>query len=90
MRDGAYQSLLIRTNGEATRGFSLHTTGWTFDVARMYRSKRQAQAFQFMLDRLRSLNAIAWVREPDAIHITVSSDAEVLLPLLDRVNIEAP
>ena len=90
VRDGSYQSLLIRTNGEATRGFSLHTTGWTFDVARMYQSKRQALAFQFMLDRLRSLNAIAWVREPDAIHITVSSDAEVLLPLLDRVNIETP
>jgi hypothetical protein len=43
-----------------------------------------------VLDRLRSLNAIAWVREPDAIHITVSSDAEQLLPLLDRVNIKAP
>jgi soluble lytic murein transglycosylase-like protein len=90
VRDGAYQSLLIRSNGEATRGFSLHTTGWTFDVARMYRSKRQALAFQFLLDRLRALNAIAWVREPKAIHITVSSDAEVLLPLLDRVNIESP
>jgi soluble lytic murein transglycosylase-like protein len=90
VRDGAYQALLLRRNGEATRGFSLHTTGWTFDIARMYRSKRQALAFQFVLDRLRSLNAIAWVREPDAIHITVSSDAERLLPLLDRVNIEAP
>ena len=44
------------------------------------RSKRQALAFQFVLDRLQVLNAIAWVREPDAIHITVSSDARVLLP----------
>jgi hypothetical protein len=90
VRDGAYQALLLRRNGEATRGFSLHTTGWAFDVSRMYRSKRQALAFQFVLDRLRSLNAIAWVREPDAIHITVSSDAEQLLPLLGRVNIKAP
>ena len=56
----------------------------------MYRSKRQALAFQFLLDRLRALNVIAWVREPDAIHITVSDDAKVLLPLLDRVNIQAP
>jgi soluble lytic murein transglycosylase-like protein len=90
VRDGDYQSLLVRRNGEATRGFSLHTTGWAFDVERQYRSRRQALAFQFVLDRLRSLNAIAWVREPQAIHITVASDAKVLLPLLDRVKIEAP
>jgi soluble lytic murein transglycosylase-like protein len=90
VRDAPYQALLIRRNGEATRGFSLHTTGWAFDVDRHYRSHRQALAFQFVLDRLRAMNAIAWVREPDAIHITVSSDAKMLLPLLERVNIEAP
>jgi uncharacterized protein DUF5715 len=90
VRDGEYQAQLVRRNGQATRNFSLHTTGWAFDVERRYVSRRQALAFQFVLDRLRSLNAIAWVREPDAIHITVSSDARVLLGLLDRVNIEAP
>jgi len=90
VRDGEYQAQLVRRNGQATRNFSLHTTGWAFDVERRYVSRRQALAFQFVLDRLRSLNAIAWVREPDAIHITVSSDAEALLPLLDRVNIAAP
>ena len=88
VRDGEYQRALIDRNGEATRRYSLHTTGWAFDVLRDYRSRRQAVAFQYVLDRLRSLNAIAWVREPRAIHITVASDAEVLLPLLDRVNIE--
>jgi hypothetical protein len=88
VRDGAYQRELVSRNGEATRHYSLHTTGWAFDVLRDYRSRRQALAFQFALDRLRSLNAIAWVREPRAIHITVAPDAEVLLPLLDRVNIE--
>ena len=88
VRDGAYQRALIARNGEATRHYSLHTTGWAFDVLRDYRSRRQALAFQFVLDRLRSLNAIAWVREPRAIHITAAPDAEVLLPLLDRVNIE--
>jgi hypothetical protein len=88
VRDGSYQRALIARNGEATRRYSLHTTGWAFDVLREYRSRRHALAFQFVLDRLRSLNAIAWVREPRAIHITVAPDAEVLLPLLERVNID--
>ena len=88
VRDGSYQTALIARNPEATRSYSLHTTGWAFDVLREYRTRRQARAFQFVLDRLRSLNAIAWVREPRAIHITVAPDAEVLLPLLERVNIE--
>jgi hypothetical protein len=90
VRDGTYQTQLAARNSEATRRYSLHTTGWAFDVLREYRSGRQARAFQFVLDRLRSLNVIAWVREPRAIHITVASDAEVLLPLLERVNIDAP
>jgi hypothetical protein len=90
VRDGTYQTQLAGRNSEATRRYSLHTTGWAFDVLREYRSRRQALAFQFVLDRLRSMNAIAWVREPRAIHITVSRDAEVLLPLLERVNIDAP
>ena len=72
VRDGAYQRELVDRNGEATRHYSLHTTGWAFDVLRDYRSRRQALAFQFVLDRLRSLNAIAWVREPRAIHITAA------------------
>jgi hypothetical protein len=88
VRDGEYQRALADRNHEATRRYSLHTTGWAFDVLREYRTRRQALAFQFVLDRLRSLNAIAWVREPRAIHITVGPDAEVLLPLLERVNIE--
>ena len=86
VRDDAYQDRLIRGNREATRNYSLHTTGWAFDVLREYRSRRQALAFQFVLDRLRSLNVIAWAREPAAIHITASSDASALTPLLDRVE----
>jgi hypothetical protein len=76
----------MRRNREATRNFSLHTTGWAFDIARIYESKRQALAFQFVLDRLQVLDAIAWVREPAAIHITVSADARSLLPLLERLD----
>jgi hypothetical protein len=85
VRDDAYQRLLVRRNAEATRNYSLHTTGWAFDVARRYSSRRQALAFQFVLDRLRSLNLIAWVREPAAIHITAATDAGRLDPLLDRI-----
>ena len=84
VRDETYQSLLARGNPEATEGYSLHTTGWAFDVARDYASGAQAQAFQFALDRLTALHLIAWVREPGAIHITVSEDAEQLLGLLEE------
>ncbi|CAA9518987.1 MAG: hypothetical protein AVDCRST_MAG30-2929 [uncultured Solirubrobacteraceae bacterium] len=86
VRDGAYQRELIRGNGEATRNYSLHTTGYALDVRRRYGSRRQALAFQYVLDRLRALDVIAWVREPGAIHITVSRDAQPLLPLLDRIE----
>jgi soluble lytic murein transglycosylase-like protein len=86
VRDEAYQRRLVRGNGEATRNYSLHTTGWAFDIARSYRSKRQALAFQFVLDRLQVLNVIAWAREPRAIHITAAADADALLPLLERLE----
>ena len=86
VRDEEYQSRLVRGNFEATRNYSLHTTGWAFDVARQYRSRRQALAFQFVLDRLQTLNVIAWVREPRAIHITAAGGAEGLLPLLERLE----
>lgn len=82
VRDDAYQRLLRTGNREATRGYSLHTTGYAFDVRRRYESVAQAQAFQFVLDRLTAHGLIAWVREPAAIHVTVSKDAERLVPLL--------
>ena len=84
VRDLTYQGRLVTHNGEATRGYSLHTTGWAFDIERRYASREQAQAFQFMLDRLQALNLIAWVREPAAIHITAGPDAEQLLGLLEE------
>src|SRR4051812_878925 len=73
VRDERYQRVLEAENIQATRNFSLHTTGWAFDISRNYRSHAQALAFQFMLDRLTALNMIAWVREPDAIHVTVAA-----------------
>lgn len=86
VRDQAYQRALVDRNGEATRGYSLHTTGWAVDILRRYRSRKHALAFQFVLDRLQALNLIAWVREPGAIHLTASRDAEALLPLLESVR----
>jgi len=78
-RDDAYQRLLTRRNIEATRSYSLHTTGYAFDIARKYDDRKQALAFQFLLDRLTALDLIAWVREPGAIHITVAGDVDRLL-----------
>jgi Transglycosylase SLT domain len=49
--------------------------GWSFTIARRYVREAQAVAFQAMLDRLQSLNLIAWERFPDVIEITVASDA---------------
>jgi hypothetical protein len=86
VRDERYQAELVKRNDQATSDYSLHTTGWAFDVLRRYRSERQAVAFQATLDRLRSLNLIAYVVEPSAIHITVAQDAAAFRPLLDRVR----
>jgi soluble lytic murein transglycosylase-like protein len=53
-------------------GAGMEATGYAFDVRRDYASGAQAEAFQFMLDRLQALNLIAWTRDSDAIHITAS------------------
>src|SRR5205085_10652397 len=73
VRDLRYQALLVRSNIQATHRYSLHTTGYSFDILRRYRSRAEAVAFQFMLDRLTALNLISWAVEPAAIHVTVSS-----------------
>lgn len=80
VRDREYQDALVGVNDQATDAYSLHTTGWSFDIERKYSSDRQAQAFQFMLDRLRALDVIDYAYEPEAIHVTVSDEAK---PLLD-------
>jgi hypothetical protein len=82
VRDEGYQDLLRNNNPEATHGYSLHTTGYAFDVRRRYQSGAQAQAFQFLLDDLTARNLIAWIREPGAIHITVSAEASRLVDAL--------
>jgi len=79
VRDAEYQAELAGVEMQATDGYSLHTTGYAFDIARDYADRDQALAMQFLLDRLTALNLIAWVREPGAIHVTVSADAARLL-----------
>ena len=81
VRDDTYQKLLLKNNPEATPD-SLHTTGYTFDILRKYGSPAQASAFQYELERLQARNLIAWVREPRAIHLTVSTDARALIPTM--------
>jgi hypothetical protein len=82
VRDDAYQQLLRKDNPEATHGYSLHTTGYAFDVERRYESGRQARAFQFLLDDLTARGLIAWIREPAAIHVTVAREADELVSLM--------
>ncbi|MEA2217612.1 MAG: hypothetical protein QOJ35_238 [Solirubrobacteraceae bacterium] len=79
VRDERYQRLLLARNREATPNYSLHTTGWAFDILRSYRSRAQALAFEFELERLQAHDLIAWVREPSAIHVTVSAEAQRLV-----------
>ena len=78
-RDREYQDLLVGINSEATSEYSLHTTGWSFDIRRRYASDRQARAFQFALDRLRAHAILDYAYEPAAIHVTVSENADLLL-----------
>jgi hypothetical protein len=78
VRDRAYQRLLSARNPEATHAYSLHTTGYAFDLLRRYSTRGQAEALQFMLDRLQAYDLIAWVREPAAIHVTASDEADRL------------
>ena len=82
VRDNRYQRVLMRVNANAARSYSIHTTGYAFDIARSYASTRQAAAFQFVLDRLQSVDAIAYIREAAAIHVAVASDAAAKLALL--------
>ncbi|MGI8726119.1 MAG: DUF5715 family protein [Solirubrobacterales bacterium] len=79
VRDLDYQAALVGRNIQATPRYSLHTTGNSFDILRKYKSKDQAVAFQFVLDRLKALGVIDYAFEPAAIHVTVSDRAEALL-----------
>jgi hypothetical protein len=78
----------VRTISEAPtlRVTGADDGGWTFRISRKYVSDDQAQAFQYVLDRLQVLNVIAWSRSATSISVTASRDAKVLEPLLDRAK----
>jgi soluble lytic murein transglycosylase-like protein len=84
VRDLPYQSLLVATNAQATRRFSLHTTGFAIDIAK----PRVEWPLRFLLERLQSLNAISWVEEPGAFHLTVGPEAEPLMPLYEALVVD--
>lgn len=46
VRDERYQRVLTHVSGNAARRYSMHTTGYAFDIARAYSSERQAAGFQ--------------------------------------------
>ncbi len=75
VQDRRYQSQSGVADPEAYDGYSVDTTGYAFEIRRRYLDRAQAVALQAMLDRLQALNLIAWVREPDVIHVTVAGDA---------------
>jgi Transglycosylase SLT domain len=88
VRDGVAQQALVARHAEKP-GYAVITTGYSFDVERRYASQAQAEAFQAMLDRLQALDVIAWERRPDVIHITVSSYAKPLTPLLHDASLSS-
>nr|MBA3300940.1 hypothetical protein [Thermoleophilaceae bacterium] len=84
VRDLPYQRKLTGVNPQATTGFSLHTTGYAFDLLRP-RSRAQHRAIEHVLERLRALNVLDWVYEPAAFHATVGEEAEAFAPLLEAL-----
>ncbi len=80
---GGAQPLLVDTTvmdkqyqQKTGQGFPGESTGWSFQIARRYVTPGQANAFQAVLDRLQSLNLIAWAREPTTIDITVAAHGD--------------
>ncbi|MGP0051061.1 MAG: transglycosylase SLT domain-containing protein [Solirubrobacteraceae bacterium] len=67
--DSSYQQQVIGVD------YPPAATGYCFAIERRYVDGAQAEAFQAVLDRLQSLDLIAWAREPTTIEVTVASDA---------------
>jgi hypothetical protein len=83
IRDGVRNVSGVKAPLTLTRtvraGGGIHSTGYAFDISRTYANGRQAEAFQFMLDRLQALNVIAWTRDTRTIHITASNESRRIL-----------
>jgi Transglycosylase SLT domain len=72
VEDGHYQQTLGLTDPPAA-------AGWSFTIDRRYVSGAQAGAFQAVLDRLQSLNLIAWQRFTEVIEVTAASDTAAVI-----------
>lgn len=86
VRDDRYQRVLTSVNAAATRAYSMHTTGYAFDILRSYSSVRERDAFHAVLDRLQAVGAIAYINELAAVHVAVASDAAQKLALLREIG----
>jgi hypothetical protein len=86
VRDDEYQRRLTQINPVATRAYSMHTTGYAFDILRSFHSGAQKRTFFRVLERLQAVNAIAYIPEFAAMHIAVASDAPAKLALLRSVE----
>jgi hypothetical protein len=75
VRDDRYQRALQGVNAFAARTYSLHTTGFTFDLGRATLAPRQERVLRWVLDRLTAANGVAYIEEPYCYHVTVSSRA---------------
>jgi hypothetical protein len=56
-------------------GYPASSTGWGLRLSRHYVSPAQATALQSVLDRLQSLNLIAWTRDGSVLDLVVAGDA---------------
>lgn len=64
-----------RTGG----GYPTASTGWSFQLSRHYTGAAQAQALQAVLDRLQSLDLVAWTRDGNRLDLSVAGDAAAWL-----------
>src|SRR5205823_13766637 len=78
-RDISAQAPLIVTRAQGAR----------LQFARQYRSRRQALAFEFLLDRLQAWNLIAWTRSDAHIDIVVGPNGAKLLPAPGKLAADA-
>ena len=69
---------VLRLSAARLRILKAH--GIRIEVSRHYRSRRQALAFQYMLDRLQAWNLIAWGRGGQTLAIVAGPDAAKVLP----------
>ena len=65
-------------SGSSARLTVVRAGGFRFSIRRRYASGAQAEAFQYMLDRLQALNLIAWVRDDEQIRVVASSEGAEL------------